>query len=90
MENTVKQKRKTIDEVFNDYEEKTKLVQCEIISIKMFKKTNQLELDLLSDEVLEIREIANFEKYLRLRFNIREVEIRIQYKMILPNINNSS
>ena len=40
----MEQVRKKISDVFFDYEEKTEIINCEIINIKMFKKTNKLEL----------------------------------------------
>ena len=55
MEKEAAPKRKIIDEVFNDYEDKTNIVKCEILNVKMFKKTNKLELDILSKNILEVK-----------------------------------
>ena len=80
MERATPPKRKIIDEVFNDYEDKTNIVKCEINNVKMFKKANKLELEIVSNNIVEVKELANFENYLRKRFQIKEVDVRIKYE----------
>ena len=71
---------KTIKEIFKDYNsESFSLNAGRIKSINLFKKTNKLELIIIADEFIKIEDIYKFEQYLKQRFNIFEVNIKVEY-----------
>ena len=72
---------KTIKEIFKDYNSNSfSLNAGKIKSINLFKKINKLELIITADDFIKIEEIYNFEQYLKKRFNIFEVDIKVEYK----------
>ena len=71
---------KTIKEIFKDYDSNSfSLNAGKIKSINLFKKTNKLELIITADEFIKIEDIYSFEQYLKKRFNIFEVNIKVEY-----------
>ncbi len=71
---------KTIKEIFKDYDSNSfSLNAGKIKSINLFKKTNKLELVIIADEFIKIEDIYSFEQYLKKRFNIFEVTVKIEY-----------
>ena len=71
---------KTIKEIFKDYDSNSfSLNAGKIKSINVFKKTNKLELLIIADEFIKIEDIYSFEQYLKKRFNIFEVNVKIEY-----------
>ena len=71
---------KTIKEIFKDYDSNSfSLNAGKIKSINLFKKTNKLELVIIADEFIKIEDIYSFEQYLKKRFNIFEVNVKIEY-----------
>ena len=70
---------KEVQEVFKDYRTINKeLLKTKIISMNLFKKTNSLKINLLSDKYLKIREIESFENYLKVRFGIQEINTVVE------------
>ena len=71
---------KTIKEIFKDYDSNSfSLNAGRIKSINLFKKTNNLELLITADDFIKIEDIYSFEQYLKKRFNIFEVNVKIEY-----------
>ena len=71
---------KTIKEIFKDYNSNSfSLNASKIKSINLFKKLNKLEIIITADEFIKIEDIYQFEQYLKNRFNIFEVNIKIEY-----------
>ena len=71
---------KTIKEIFRDYDSNSfSLNAGKIKSINLFKKTNKLELVIIADEFIKIEDIYSFEQYLKKRFNIFEVNVKLEY-----------
>ena len=71
---------KTIKEIFKDYNSNSfSLNASKIKSINLFKKTNKLELIITADEFIKIEDLYNFEQYLKNRFNIFEVNIKVEH-----------
>ena len=71
---------KTIKEIFKDYNsESFALNSGKIKAINLFKKTNKLELIIITDEFIKIEDIYKFEKYLKQRFNVFEANIKVEY-----------
>ena len=71
---------KTIKEIFKDYNSNSFALNAgKIKSLNLFKKTNKLEIVITADEFIKIEDIYNFEQYLKNRFNIFEVNIKVEY-----------
>ena len=70
---------KQVKDVFKDYRAINKeLLDAKIKSMNLFKKTNSLELVLLSSQNIKIRDISSFENYIRTRFGIETITTKIQ------------
>ena len=79
---------KTIKEIFADYKAETNLLNCKINNIIIFKIKNKIVLEIYSEENIKLKELVDFEKYLKNRFSIEFVDTIIKYSenVILPNI----
>lgn len=82
---------KTVKEIFGDYKEDSSINQCKIEKINLFKKTNKLEIDLKALEHIAIKELLDFENYLKSRFSIETIEIDLKHEesVELPSIEAS-
>ncbi len=72
--------RKYIKEVFNDYNQNNNLIETEIENINLYKKTNKLQIKVVSSKKISLQEIENFEDYLISRFKVSKVSIDISYE----------
>ena len=84
--------KKTLKEIFKDYNSNSFVLNnATIQSINLYKKSNTLELVLLSDKIIPVKDIAGFEKYLETRFAITTVEIKVevQEEQEMPEEQNS-
>ena len=83
---------KTVKEVFKDYLEENNITKCKLVNINLFKKSNKVEIELISELEITLSEIESFEKYLKERFNIAEVVINIKhtetYELNEENLEN--
>ena len=71
---------KNIKEVFRDYNSNSfELNAAKIKSLNLYKKIGKLELNLLSDKLIKINDIKEFEMYIKKRFILEEVETIIEY-----------
>lgn len=85
-----KQEYKTVKGVFKDYRcIGQELSESKIKSINLFKKTNSLEIILLAQKNIKIRQIESFEKYLESRFLIKKINIKIELEKELEQENTS-
>ncbi len=75
----MQEKLKTIEEIFGDYKKDNKIIKSKIEKINLFKKANKLEIDLKPCEYIEIKELLEFEEYLKSRFFIENIEIDTNY-----------
>lgn len=70
---------KKVKDVFKDYHSIQKeLLEANIKSMNLFKKTNALEMILLSQKRITIRQIESFEQYLEVRFGIKTIQIKVE------------
>ena len=84
------QELKTVKEVFKDYRAiGQELVESKIKSINLFKKTNSLEIVLLAQKNIKIRQIESFEKYLEGRFLIKKINIKVELEKELEQEKNN-
>lgn len=86
----MQEKAKTIQDVFRDYETVGEIQKAQILKVNIYKKTNKLEINLFSQNYIEIKELLEFEKYLMARFLIENVIIQIQYsqEIEIPTIQS--
>lgn len=68
---------KLIKDVFKDYDSKGSILECEIINVSIFKKSNKLVIDLKSKTKIQVGEKLEFEYYLKSKFRVEEVQINI-------------
>ena len=82
--------KKTIREIFSDYSNETNLLNSIIKNINIYKKTNKIILEIYTEEVIKLKELVDFEKYLKNRFAIEFVDTIIEYKegIELPDIQS--
>ncbi len=70
---------KTVRQVFADLKMDSNILDVTIKNLKLFKKSNKIELDICSKEAIRVRDLALFEKYLEKRFDIKNICIDITY-----------
>ena len=70
---------KLIGEVFSDYKTDSNIKDAIINSINLIKKANVLELNISSNEYIEIKELWYLEKFLKERFQFSNVDMKISY-----------
>ena len=70
---------KKICDVFSDYKEKSNIMHAQIQEMNLIRKNNILEIDIKSEEYIEIKSLWFFEKFLRDRFKFENVDIKIEY-----------
>lgn len=73
------EKVKLIGEVFSDYKTENNIKEAKILSLNLIKKVNVLEINLESNEYIEIKELWYFEKFLKERFQFSNIDIKIKY-----------
>ena len=80
---------KTVRDIFSDYTEQSNLLDAQIKNINLYRKTNKLEIDIISNEIIAVRDYAYFEKFLKDRFKLEQIVLKINYiKEIELNIEN--
>ena len=72
--------QKYIKEVFNDYNLENNLIDTKIENINLYKKTNKLQIKVVSFKQISIKEIESFEEYLVNRFKVNKAFIDINYE----------
>jgi len=75
-------------DVFKDYQNDGTILNTVIENINLYKKSNKLEVILNSEEKISLNELDNFEHYLKERFKIGIVEIKINYSVNIENTIN--
>lgn len=84
-----KQEYKHIREIFRDFSSSNQsIMNAKIGAMNLFKKTNTLEITLISDKHVEIKGLYAFEKYLEVRFGINNIKIKVENKNIEEKIDN--
>ena len=70
---------KQIKVVFPEYTSSKSIAEGIIKKINIFKKSNRLELTIGTKTYIKLKEILEFENYLKTRFQIEKVDINIEY-----------
>ncbi len=68
---------KLVKDVFKDYDSKGSILECEIVNVNIFKKSNRLTIDLKSNKKIQMGEKLTFEYYLKSKFRVDEVQINV-------------
>ena len=72
--------QKSVKDVFGDFNLNSNLIDAEIENVNLFKKSNRLQVKVLSKKQIDIGEIEHFEDYLINRFKVSKASIDIDYK----------
>lgn len=67
-----------VKDVFKDYKEPNNILDTKIENINLFKKSNKLEINLISEARITLDEIDRFEEYLKSRFQIQKIELNVE------------
>ena len=73
------QQTKLIEEVFSDYKTEENIKKAKILSLNFLKKANILEINLESEDYIELKELWYFEKFLKERFQFSNIDIKMKY-----------
>ena len=73
---------KLIKEVFSDYAISNNLIDAEIENINLYKKTNRLQVNVISTKPIALVDIESFEEYAINRFKVSKVIVDIKYNDI--------
>ena len=76
---------KLISQVFEDYKADNNISNAKIENINFYKKSNKIEIKLISNNKIKIQDIQDFEKYLKNRFKINFVKTIITYTSKIEN-----
>ena len=71
--------QKYIKEVFKDYNGKNEILDAEIENVNLYKKTNKLQVKVVSKNRITLDDIEDFEKYLVERFKVNGAILDISY-----------
>ena len=74
---------KYIKEVFGDYGIKNNLVEAEIENINLYKKTNKLQVSVISNNPINLNDIESFENYAVNRFKVSKAIVDIKYNNVV-------
>lgn len=74
--------KKYIKEVFGDYTLDSNLIEAELENINLYKKTNKLQVKIISSKSILLNEIENFEDFLINRFNVNKASVDITYNNV--------
>jgi len=77
-----------LKDIFKDYQNEGRILNTIIENINLYKKSNKLEVILNSEEKIDLNELTSFELYLKERFKISIVEIKINYSINIENTIN--
>ncbi len=73
---------KYIKDVFSDYTVDNHLIDAEIKNVNLYKKTNKLQISILSSKPIALADMESFENYAIKRFKVAKVMIDIEYQNV--------
>ena len=71
---------KYVRDVFADYVVENNLIDSEIENINLYKKTNKLQMNVISNQPIGLSDIESFEKYAIKRFGVVQARVDIKYQ----------
>ena len=72
---------KKIGTIFDDFKCNSNILNAKIEKVNLYKKTNCFDVYLISEKVINIKEVHAFEKFLIKRFNLSNATIKIKYEI---------
>lgn len=66
-------------EIFKDYKEENIIMHTVVEGVNLLRKSNILEISLVSENKISIRDLFSFEMYLKKRFNLNGIKLNIKY-----------
>ena len=70
---------KRVSEIFGDFSAESNIINAFVENVTLRKKTKTLVLDIRSDNYLDIKEIEDFNDFLKKRFGLNDSKIVIKY-----------
>ena len=71
-------KLKTVKQIFPDIEIDTGIAESKIKNVNLYKKTNQLVMELIPEAKIDLINIYKFENFLKIRFKVKDAKIIIE------------
>lgn len=69
---------KTVKQIFSDVEIDTAIAESRIKNVNLYKKTNQLVMELIPNTKIDLINIYKFENFLKIRFKVKDAKIIIE------------
>ena len=69
---------KTVKQIFSDVEIDTSIAEAQIKNVNLYKKTNQLVMQLILNGKIDLINIYKFENFLKIRFKVKDAKIIIE------------
>ena len=69
---------KALKDIFPDLEIDKAILETKIRNVNLYKKTNQLVLNLIAQDRIDLISLYKFENYLKIRFKVKDVKIVIE------------
>ena len=66
-------------DIFKDFNQKNNILDCVIDNINLYKKSNKILIELTSPHKFSIKELMEFEEYLKVKFNVQKIEFNVKY-----------
>ena len=69
---------KTVKQIFPDTEIDAAIAESKIKNVNLYKKTNQLVMELIPNQKIDLINIYKFENFLKIRFKVKDAKILVQ------------
>jgi len=69
---------KAVKQIFSDTQIDKAILEAKIKNVNLYKKTNQLVMELISEEKIDLISIYKFENFLKIRFKVKDAKIIIE------------
>ena len=69
---------KTVKQIFPDIELDAQILEAEIKNVNLYKKTNQLVMQLILKGKIDLISIYKFENFLKIRFKVKDAKIILE------------
>ncbi len=79
------EQEKLLKDVFKDFTDNSNLLNTKIMSVNLFKKSNKIDIQLKSDEKIELEEIIKFEQYIQNKFSIETATVEMSYSFLIDD-----
>lgn len=70
---------KKVKDIFKDFEKDYDFLECDVLKIALYKKTNILKLRIESEKKIDLKELADFEQFIKDRFKINDFMLYVVY-----------